>query len=185
MQRNNAAKPCKVLGVWEDEAVHIRGSYCLLSIPLSGTLLSRDFSLSTREESGPGSPLFPLFHVVIRTTIWDAILHKYTDLQSPLLCSPPLLVLSFWYLSAEVGGREGYNSPHWFVKESLYSHFLSSCTLTASDFHSEASEHNHIWLAVWIAGAGWRSVLSPTLLSRCYIWYFICIQTTHAALASV
>lgn len=67
--------------------MHIKGSYCLLSTPLSGTLPSRDFSLSMREGSRSGSPLFHVFHVMIRTlpdtTVWDAILHKYTDLQSP------------------------------------------------------------------------------------------------------
>lgn len=86
-QCNYAAKPFKVLRVWEDELVHIKGSHCLLSIPLSGTLLSRDFSMSMRQESCSGSPLFHVFHVLIRTlpdtTVWEAILHKYTDLQNP------------------------------------------------------------------------------------------------------
>ncbi len=63
--------------------------------------------LSMRGEIRTGSPLFHVFHVVIRslldTTVWDAILHKYTDLQSPLSCSLLLFMLSFWHLSAEQG----------------------------------------------------------------------------------
>lgn len=163
MQRNNAAKACKVLGVWEGEAVHVRGSYWLLSTPLSGTLPSRDVSLSTREQRGTGSPVFYVFHVGIRTTIWDALLHKYTDLQRPLPRSPPLLMLSFWYLSAEAGAARARTVVIDFrvcvvtFSPAVHCERWERCTLTVSDL---AWEHNHFWLAGGIAGAGFRSLLS-------------------------
>lgn len=69
--------------------MHIKGSYCLLSIPLRYPPEQRR-SLSLREQSCNGRSLFHVvFHGVIQsqsdTTVWDAILHMYTDLQSAFL----------------------------------------------------------------------------------------------------
>lgn len=68
--------------------MHIKGTYCLLSIPLRYPPEQR-LSLSKREQGCSGSPPFYVFHGVIQSlsdaTVWDTILHKYTDLQSTSL----------------------------------------------------------------------------------------------------
>lgn len=84
----------------------------------------------------------------------------------------PLLTLSFFSYTPllRMARARATTVTHWFPKESACSRFLSpGClpqrwerrTLAAeSEFTgSETWEHNHIWRAVWIAGAGCGSLL--------------------------
>lgn len=160
-----------MLRVWEDEPVHIKGSYCLLSVPLSGTLLSRDFSLSMREESCTGSPLFHVFHVVIQTPQFGMPFYISTlifkaPFSAPLHCSYSHFDTSLLRWEGATAGAITVLIDFWRRVCTVTSSPVAlckrweRCTFTAeSELDSEMWEHNHIWLAVWITGAGCGSFL--------------------------
>lgn len=68
-----------MLTVWGDGSAHVRGSFCLLSASVSGTLLSGG-SLWAWEEIWSGNPSFS--SSMLPTTVCDAGLHKDADSQS-------------------------------------------------------------------------------------------------------
>lgn len=179
MRRNNAAKTlqsARGLRGWSGAYKRLLPSfiYTTLRCPPEQRLF-----LEHERAGQRWKPSVSAFHVVIRTTIWDPILHKYTDLQrlfsAPLPCSRS----HFDSSTAALGAGEGQNSPHWFLKEGLYSHFLSSRPrwevsgaelplwgIITFDLHGE------------ITGAGWGSFSPPPHIAV-EMLYLICIQTTR------
>lgn len=178
-------KPCKVLGVWEDEAVYIRGSYRLLSIPLSGALLSGDFSLSMRERGSAGSPLFPPFMLwyapqfgipfYISTLIFkgSSLLpspaHALISIALPLRWGPVrarTALIDFWRRVCTVTFSPVVPGERWAAPKS----------------HSEAWEHNHIRLTRWNYRSRLRILFSAP--PHCRRDALFDLHTDNAALAS-
>lgn len=122
-QCNYTANPSRVLSVWEDERVHMKGSQSLLSIALSGALLSWDFHWAWERRAAVDALCFTSFMFWLspsQTHRFGVPFNISTLMFKELFCSPLQFILIFGDLSACWVEQMNY------TEVSLHSRFLSS-----------------------------------------------------------